>query len=229
MTLSMALNPQGPVAAVDSREPDGRLAGCRAPGPGARRAFTLVEIVLVMALIVLLAGISIINWKGMLQGRVLEEGASRMETALRMARAEAANQGKRLQIVFDADGRTFLNWEPDPLGSPGVFADYAMCTWKQFLPADNIRVIRSAYVGSSTYRTAAADTGSGSGGADEVPMAPITFEPDGSSDSVEIRMAMTDGSEARQAVVTLDGLTGRIVTSLVTVGADGSDTSIDGS
>jgi len=176
-----------------------------------RRAFTLIEIVLAISLFLILTAVAALTFGGWRQGQNLAEGSQTMVTTLRMARADAANHGKRLQLVFDqATGQATLYWEPEPLTKPGQFAEYTGCTWKSFLANPDVLVRRCNFTGSSTYRTIAADTGTGGGSAEAPTLAAITFEPDGSSDSVVIEMVPAGGAGTQHAIIELEGLTGRV-------------------
>lgn len=106
-------------------------------------AFTLVELVLAVALMLLLAGAVILGIGSLDSHSRLEEGASQVETLFRYARAQSANTGRQVRIVFSSekpvpagtDSQTNLPppsapstnlwvqmvWEPDPVGAPGRF------------------------------------------------------------------------------------------------------------
>jgi prepilin-type N-terminal cleavage/methylation domain-containing protein len=180
------------------------------PRPGrSATGFTLIEIVLALALVVLLAGIGAMTMGAWGGNRTLEEGAGRIESALRMARAEAANQGRRIRLEFMEDGgRPQVQWEADPLLKPGVFEPMAACTWQDHLEMDRLRVERCQLVGPSVQRPA--DWGAElRQDAEEAPMA-VLFEPDGSSDSAVIELSAVAAGDSRRAVITLDGRTGTI-------------------
>lgn len=182
---------------------------------GTRRGLTLLELVLVMSLLVLLTGVVVLNvgtWRG--AGR-LEEGAERFQTVLRMAGAEAASTGRRLRLSFDEDtGRCSVLWEPDPLAEPSQFTGYARCSWLTRIPNGLVRVTRSELTGSSAYRTLREQMRREE--TKDNALQPVTFYPDGSSDSVIFELVDAGGSESHLAVIQLDGVngvtTGRIVT-----------------
>jgi type II secretory pathway pseudopilin PulG len=105
------------------------------------RAFTLVELLLTVALIFLLSGAVVFNFASLQRGARLDEGLTQIESIFRYARAEASNTGRRVEIVFgngltpDAtnapafgtaggaatNSRVQVLWEPDPVGAPGTF------------------------------------------------------------------------------------------------------------
>ena len=110
---------------------------------------------LVLTLLVLMAGMVVIALGAWRDSRVLEDGADRIETALRMARAEAANQGRRVRLAFLDDGaQPQVQWEADPLAKPGEFTPMAACTWQDYLAMDRLRVERCDLVGPSFQRPA---------------------------------------------------------------------------
>lgn len=104
------------------------------------RAFTLVELLLTVALVLLFAGAVILNFGPLDDNARLEEGASQLETLFRYARGQAANTGRQVRILFGAPApvlggvSSFTNlqpastgtntgvqllWEPDPVSAPG--------------------------------------------------------------------------------------------------------------
>lgn len=178
--------------------------------------FTLLELVLALALVTLLLGAGVIAVSSLRAGRHLEEGAWRFETMLRMARTDAARLGRRVRVGFEGEGgRWQILWEPEPLERPGTFADYASCTWRDYLPERMVRVVRSELVGPSAYRTLSlGGMRSGSGG--DSALEAVTFYPDGSCDSAEIELVDPDGKDERTAIITVDGLTGTMTRRILT-------------
>lgn len=105
-------------------------------------AFTLIELVLTVALVLLLAGAVILSLGPLDSYSRLEEGATQVETLFRFARAQSAYTGRQVKITFGhempgpADSTIQTNqpesvlgtniwvqvlWEPDPVGAPGRF------------------------------------------------------------------------------------------------------------
>ena len=119
----------------------GRLVPAGRTASRARRAeagFSLVELLLVVGLILLLASAMVFNFSSLLRANKLEEGTTRLETLMRFARAQAANSGRKVQLVFGgeatnapaaATGEVRATWERDPLGQPGCFSDMAEGQW----------------------------------------------------------------------------------------------------
>jgi len=183
-----------------------------------------MEILLALAIMGLLLGALAVNWSALAGGRDLEEGAGRLETALRMARADAANHGRRIRLAFDEmDGRFIVFWEADPMGEPGRFTEYTACTWDDYVSMDRIRLERCELVGLSVYQVMKMSTPGGAG-ASAGPAA-ITFEPDGSSDSALLEVSAVDEREVRHVIIELEGLTGTVTSRILSpeeLAAEGS-------
>jgi len=212
----------------------GRLAGRADPrtqsvGFGSRAwrgGFSLLEVLLVLPLIGVLLGLSVVSLDAWQRGQRLSVGADRLSTCLRLARADAADRGRRIRLVMrvreaaeDAvgsdDAASFeLRWEAEPLAKPGVFEPYHRCNWQDVLPGGLVRVTQVELLGESALRFTSRDTGlDESGGGGDV--AAITFYPDGTSDAARIVLAAADGAadgeaDERRAVLELSGLSGEV-------------------
>jgi prepilin-type N-terminal cleavage/methylation domain-containing protein len=183
--------------------------------PRACGGFTLLEILLVLGVLALLAGAVIISLSGRSEVEALREGMGRLETAMLMARAEAANLGLRLRLDFDPQAmQVLVMYEPEPLAEPGTFVAYAGCTWQDSLEFEGIRIEKCEFVGSSAYR--AVETATGGGSSSDSALASVTFEPDGSSDSVHLELTSAADPDSRRGFLDLDGLTGTISTRILT-------------
>ena len=83
-------------------------------------AFTLVELLLTVVLLLLLLGSVVFNYSSLSRGARLDHGADQLETLFRFARSQAASSGRQVRIVFDtaspARGGGSL---PVPAGSSG--------------------------------------------------------------------------------------------------------------
>jgi hypothetical protein len=161
-------------------------------------------------------GALVVNYASWQTSGNLEEAGGRMESALRMARAEAANSGRRLRIAFTEEGDAQVLWEPDPLTQPGRFVPYAAGAWASQVAVPGVQVASCIYVGDSAYRNVEDATAAGSAQTDSL-LPPVTFEPDGSSDSVVIELADLADPETRRVRVELDGLTGRATSRVLTL------------
>ena len=65
------------------------------------RAFTLVELLLAVALLVLLLGAVVFNFSSLQRGATLDEGVNQIGALIRYARAQAASSGRQLQLSFE--------------------------------------------------------------------------------------------------------------------------------
>lgn len=169
--------------------------------------FTLVEILLALGLVVTLGTLMAINLAAWRQGEALDEGVNRLDTLIQMARANAANTGKRLRLDFDAQGQMRITCESQPLTQPGKFADLVGPAWAAQAPNDLVRTVRCDLVGPDSPPPA--DKGNPT-----QEMRGITFYPDGSCDGaiIELKEATRD---AQHAVIGLDGISGAISRSKV--------------
>lgn len=175
--------------------------GAAARAAGASGGFTLLEVVLAVSLLLLLSGLAVINFAGWAAGSALPEGADAFQTVLRMARADAANQGRRLRLAFGEAGPQLL-WEPQPLTEPGTFTEYG-CTWRDRIPTGLVRVTRCQLTDPSGW---AAEAPAAEG---QATLQAITFNPDGSCDSALIELTSL-AEEGGSVVLDLDGATGAV-------------------
>ncbi len=201
----------------------------------AGQGFTLIELLLVLVLVLLLVGATVFNFATLERGTKLEEGAAQMETLMRFARAHAANTGRKVQVVFaetttndtaSARGGIRVRWEPDPLGQPGVFEDLPEAFRQAESLSDLVLVEKVQLLGAEDQGAAATTTTSSSSSATNAspdqaaaeffedflpePLSPITFYPDGSTDSAEIILASWDPEETQRMSVRIMGLSGEL-------------------
>ena len=193
----------------------GKLTGPH-PRP-AGSGFTLIELLLTVVLLLMLAGAAVISFSSLLQRSELEEGVNQLEGLVRFARAQAANTGKKVQLTFQeltADGllapmgTVGAVWEPDPVGKPGEFVtlpEAALMTRSvnELLWFDEVRegenqAPASAEPGGETLEEVAYG------------FEPITFYPDGSSDTAEIIISARSPEETRKVALKISGITGTI-------------------
>jgi type II secretory pathway pseudopilin PulG len=178
-------------------------------GIGRRHAFTLLETLLALGLLLLLMGLGV-STLGSRRQNDLDEGAWRLTAALRMARADAANAGRRLRLTFAENGLRFeMLWEPKPLDDPGHFVAYTQSAWTRHLPSELV------YVESCTL---VEDQSAGEGASNPTnrrrALDSITFYPDGSSDSAKILLVPAAFDERRRAVIEIHDSTAMITTRL---------------
>jgi type II secretory pathway pseudopilin PulG len=190
---------------------------CRAR-PLRVRGLTILEIVLALSILLLLAGLAVVNLDVFRTGQNLSEGSLQLGTVLKMAAIESRNIGKRVQLSFDPDGLVLVQYEQDPLGSPGAFTDYTNCTWLDSLPSKLVKVVRCDITAALSPGALAAQTQAFSPSASTTGPVPkaitsvITFYPDGTSDSAIIELADIKDVDTNKAVIELDGVNGTINT-----------------
>jgi len=203
-------------SAASSRRPTRNRrppAGPCAPG------LTLVEICLGLVLIALLMTMLVVSMPSLTQSQVLEEGAGRFESVIHMARADAANLGRKLRLSFEGDDdgvvRMKLLWEADPLGAPRQFTAYTACTWLGYVPYDLVEVTSCKLQGAEAFDLAETlETEESS--TDERTLDPVTFYPDGSCDSAYITLAALNSDDPRTAVIEIEGLSGLVTRRILT-------------
>jgi prepilin-type N-terminal cleavage/methylation domain-containing protein len=193
--------------------------------------FTLLELLLVVVLLLLFASVAVVSLTPLRQGAQLNEGVGQLESMLRFARAEAAQEGRRFQVRLSATtlagpsglpaSSVQVSWEPQPLTRPGVFvADASTAPLAQSVN-NLLRIEEVRHVGCApaAIQTNTAPSATLSDDAPSAPLdaldstnsetwPPITFYPDGSSDSAEILVASDDASDPRRMLVHWDGLNG---------------------
>src|SRR6476620_9957295 len=173
-----------------------------------RSGFTLVELLLVVALILMLTSAVVFNFSSLLKGNQLEEGTTRLETLMRYARAQAANSGKKVQLVFGestnspaaSTGEVRATWEPDPLRQPGCFSDLSDAQWhlqevNDMVQVESVKLLDSNAHDPATITCPEDEEEDALSSTTSKPIGPITFYPDGSSDSAEIILATRSPEE----------------------------------
>ncbi|HAU39278.1 MAG TPA: hypothetical protein DCX07_16395 [Phycisphaerales bacterium] len=183
--------------------------GARRPACEAQ-AFTLLELMLALALLAIVSGVMVFTVGQWRDDARLDEGLERFETALRLARADAARLGRRVQMRFDDEGRALSLWiEQDPAEGGQEFAPFDACTWDAELPGGRVIVRRCELTGPSAYQPLGAERLASANATGE-PRDPLTFYADGSCDSAVIELTSTAQTDDRTALVELSGLGGTI-------------------
>ncbi|MHC1763551.1 MAG: GspH/FimT family pseudopilin [Verrucomicrobiia bacterium] len=198
-----------------------------------RGGFTLLELLLVVVIVVMLLGALVFNFTNLLRGNELQEGTTRLETLMRFARAQAANSGRKVQLVFSestnslaaSTGEVRATWEPDPLGQPGFFADLLEAQWhvqevNNLVQVESVKLLESNAAHPPTGRVEEEAAAGPVESAVAASLAPITFYPDGSSDSAEIIVAPRSTEEEQRMAVRLVGITGSVSHRLLSATGD---------
>ncbi|MCI0744961.1 MAG: GspH/FimT family pseudopilin [Verrucomicrobia subdivision 3 bacterium] len=195
------------------------LAGRSAVG-----GFTLIELLLTLVLVLLLLGAVVINFTSLQEGVQLDEGAEQLETVIRYARAHAANTGCKVQLSFEELvedgfavplGNVFVRWEPDPLSRPGEFQPLLEVAplLESMLRLVEVQDVQPVGAGGMAISSFGADVPEPGGARDDAQLAgfaPITFYPDGSSDSAEIILTTRESEDGRRMALRILGATGSI-------------------
>jgi Tfp pilus assembly protein FimT len=202
-------------------------------------AFSLVELLLTLVLILCLAAASVFSYTAMRRSASLDEGANRLQSLIRFAQAEAATTGRKVRLQFETGARPVtesgsdsvelrqikVTWESDFINAPGVFEVYTNKAWSEDMVNELVGVEKVQPLQSSptiippaanTLETGVTSTNSSDEFLAEQQEAPvdsfpaITFYPDGSCDSAEIVLASKNDEDSRRLAVRLSGILGSI-------------------
>jgi len=159
-----------------------------------KRAFTLVEIMVVVAVMGLLIGISIPAFRKIMNKAPLEQGISDVETLCRQARAEAIVKQRAMDVVLNETEETVaLTTAARVINAPDPFTGLIIKITEETQLIDHVFLQVDLQIIAPE--------------ADEftVDEIRIRFYPNGTSETLELRVV--DGSEAYR--LTLDPVTGR--------------------
>jgi type II secretory pathway pseudopilin PulG len=185
--------------------------------PGA--AFTLIELILVVALVSLLLGAVAFNFGALSRGQSLEEGASQFEALLRLSRANAAATGRPVLLALlaatnaasDASPAALslaVLSQPDPLRQPDLYRTLPSTQYLLTQLADLIR-LEIPLPKPSADPSDPSDPSSPS--STTTPFTPIlTFNPDGSSDAADFILLPQDPEDRRRIHIHVDAITGTL-------------------
>ena len=174
--------------------------------PTASKGFTLLEMVLAVALVAMLAGVFIVTFSGSLSKAQTDAAGERIASLMRSTRAEAALAGRRFRLTFDTDtDQPIVTIERDGLGEPEVFTSYEAWWIEQSLLPEGITVATCELVGESTPAETDRLETDEQDDPDE-----ITFMPDGSSDSARIVLVSDDREHPWAVEIMLNGIDGTI-------------------
>jgi Tfp pilus assembly protein FimT len=184
-------------------------------GCGRRSAFTFLEILLVIIIVVAITAMAVPSFSDATKGEQLPESAYRVKALIAMCRAEAMNQARRFRITFRADGNVRVYAQEDALLAPQSFLPVE-AEWARgpFL-LDNTWVEAVQALPSGPAPVLVEDDAIEFTTIEEEPVSvtevekplQIHFEPDGSSGSA--RWVLRDAA-GRGSLMTLDGRLGRV-------------------
>ncbi len=93
------------------------------PSINVRRGVTLLELIMVMVLLFIIAGITVPYLAAGLPDAQIRSGANQVYAALHVGRNEAATYGFRTRFIVDQEKRTWrLLKEPKPFSEPDEFS-----------------------------------------------------------------------------------------------------------
>lgn len=191
---------------------------------GSGRGFTLVELLLVVALVALLFGAAAFNFGTLRNSADLNEGTSRFEALLLFVRSQAQYTGRRLALRIDTAATNApaglresirVEWEPDPIEHPGRYEALPEAAFyiHNLLELVQITRVTVGEEGDDSDASRSANRESSpsvdqDGRALETP--PALFFPDGTSDSLAVDLASNQSEDPRHVRVRLEGVTGAI-------------------
>lgn len=94
------------------------MAQFRTTTPPAGRAFTLLEVLLVLLLIGILAAVVWPDFSAASRSEQLFESSRRLKGLVAMCRAQAMNESRRYRIYFQPDGTVAVGRQLDPITAP---------------------------------------------------------------------------------------------------------------
>jgi len=171
----------------------------------------LLELMLVIALVAMLAGMVWPNLPGRLTGKQLIHSASRLNSVLQICRSSAMTQAKRYRCVWDANtNRMIVQIEREPLESPGEFTDLK-AHWARSSPLiGKVKCIDVRIRGWSIQQEKLDSSGPAPGQLSseqlELQFVPLVFGPDGTCDPAII---ILEDQRGKRKVLELNRLTGQ--------------------
>jgi len=155
-----------------------------------RGGFTLLELVLVMIVLFIMAGVVVPRLSDFFPAFQVRKTADRILAWARKARSEAALTGARHRLVFDTEGRRYwIEYEARPLKEPFVFQPLGGSWGGETYPEDVVLESLEGLEEDQGYRV-------------------LMFRPDGTSEDVTIVVA-NDRGDRKTLKVT--GATSQVV------------------
>ena len=203
------------------------------------RAFSLLELLLVLVIVMLLFGAAVFEFNSINRGASLFEGTDRLKSLFRFASNEAQRTGKLVRIRFatatentstniiqttglNAEKSPIAEWEPAPIKFPGQFKMLPNSkTYSNDI--DELVSIESVQLTGLDAQTASIqlintteNTSEEMGQsqeatqATEYSMPSIYFHQDGSCDSAKVQLASKNLDNLNKSIVELIGFTGTV-------------------
>jgi len=190
-----------------------------------QRAFTLLELILVLALMGMLAAIVWPDFTRVGKAQELDESATRFKALVAMCRAQAMNEARRYRVTFRTDGTVKLARQLDAVYAPHVFFPLReqWARTKVLSPSVFVESLVSLPDGPPPIiieddHINFTDEDGQDFLDDPIPVqeldneVEVFFEPDGTSDSLRWTLRAESG---RGRELTLDGRLGRVTIELV--------------
>lgn len=128
---------------------------------GERTGFTLIEMLVVLAVTALIAGLAFPAIERSLRGQAFESAADAMELGLRQARADAIRSGRATRLALSPDRHAILREGGAPVELPAAIAVSLPTQGILFFGDGTATGGTIAMTGSGRRRQLAVDPGSG--------------------------------------------------------------------
>lgn len=182
-----------------------------AKSPHDCRGFTLLELMLVLAVLVIVASIALPSVAGLLDGQKVDRGADLVRATLGQARVTAIRSGRIQVFVCQAGGAGMAVVPLATAGASrngaGLLGDenqanrFSEFDFSDSLLPRGVRFTSAAVIDDSRSQAATADAGGGAQGQ----MQFVLFYPDGTSQDAQLTIANQRGMMKR---IVVRGLTG---------------------
>jgi hypothetical protein len=157
----------------------------------------------------LIAAVAVVAVGSMDNRDAMSEAVGAYEAVLRQARAHAMRDARPMRLVFDPDnGSPQLMAQGDPVAAPGRF-DHPAMIWPELAETQDVRLVRCERKVASDFAAAVAEDPVSD---HELNRQALTFQPDGTSDTAELELELSDDHAGYHAVISIDGFTGTIAT-----------------
>ena len=138
------------------------------------RAFTLLELILVMALLTIVLSVSAPSLANFFRGRTLDSEARRFLSLTRYAQSRAVSEGIPMQLWIDDQARTY-----GVQADPGYTPDDAKAVSFQIAPDLTLEIAAATPGRNSAARTTASSTPAPATSAARPGVTTLNFQPDG--------------------------------------------------
>ena len=195
------------------------------------RAFSLLELLLVLVIVMLLFGAAVFEFNSINRGASLSEGTDRLKSLFRFASNESQRTGRLVRIrfgLYDVNTSTntiqtdalseqqlpIVEWEPFPIKFPGQFK--LLPNSKNYAnDIDELVSIESVILTGLDSQTALIANNTENSleqtvQETEASIPIIYFHQDGSCDSVKVQLSSKNLNNLNKSIVELIGFTGTI-------------------